>query len=253
MKLDTKPIIEVKEVSKYYPLNPQLIKVQSDSITSYIRKFITPKKDQGFMALDNISFNVFPGEIVGIVGSNGAGKSTLLRILSGIIRPTSGTANVKGLFGELFALNLGFNLQLSGRKNIYLYAAMKNIRKAIIEALIENIIEFSELEEFIDIPVKHYSSGMRGRLGFSLIIKTLPDIIFIDEALSTGDRQFRLKCQYELEQLKEQNRTMIIVSHSDVIIRNLCSRVLWLDQGKLIMDGDVDQGLSAYNKKDLIN
>ena len=250
-KLNAKPIIEVKEVTKYYPLNPQLIKVQSESFFSYMKKIVTPVNNRGFLALDRVSFDVFPGEIVGVVGSNGAGKSTLLRILSGIIRPTNGTIEVAGKFGELFSLNLGFNLELSGRKNIYLYAAMKNIRKIEIEAIIHDIIEFSELKEFIDIPVKHYSSGMRSRLGFSLVIKTLPEIIFIDEALSTGDRQFRLKCVYEMEQLKVQNRTMIIVSHSDAMIRKLCSRVLWLDQGKLNKDGDVNEGLNAYLNKDI--
>lgn len=241
-----KPIIVVEKVSKFFPLHPQLVKFQGETLLSYAKKLIIPRKRGGFMGLENINFSVYSGEQIGIIGKNGAGKTTLLRILSGINKPTEGKIEVIGQFGELFALNAGFNPELSGRKNIFIYAAMKNIPVKILENKIDEIIDFSELGEFIDIPIKQYSNGMRGRLGFSLVINFLPEIIFIDEALATGDAQFRQKCRSILTSLRDEKRTLVLVSHSSDMVKELCDRVIWLDKGKILMDGPVSDVLNAY-------
>jgi len=244
-----KPVVVAENITKYYPLNPQLVKIRGESLFTYLKKLIIPGNAKQFLALNNVSFIVNRGETVGIVGANGAGKSTLLRILTGISRPTEGTVKVDGKYSELFALNAGFNMELSGRKNIYLYAAMKNIPLSEIEEKMEYIIQFSGIREFIDEPVKRYSNGMRGRLGFSILFNTLPEIIFIDEALSVGDARFQEKCMESLLRFKEEKRTLIIVSHSQGMMRRLCTRLLWLDKGELIMDGQVEDVLKEYRSR----
>ncbi|MDH5647326.1 MAG: ATP-binding cassette domain-containing protein, partial [Candidatus Heimdallarchaeota archaeon] len=223
------PIIIADKIVKYYPLNPQLVKVRSESLRSYFSKIISPKSEDAFLALNGVNLKIYKGEIVGIIGNNGAGKSTLLRILTGISEPTSGQVEVRGDFGELFSLNAGFNMELSGRKNIFLYAAMKNIPKNIIENKITEIIKFSELGNFIDEPVKHYSSGMRGRLGFSLVFHTFPDIVFIDEALATGDIKFKNKCVEKILALIKEDKTFVIISHSIDLLKKICTRLIWME------------------------
>ncbi len=254
--MNNQPVVIANHVTKVYPRKPQLMKLREDKFLSYLSKkiFGGGSISREFIALDDINLNIYPGESVGIVGPNGAGKSTLLRVLVGITAPTSGTVTIRGEYGELFALNSGFNRDLSGRKNIYLLAAIKGISEYEIEDRIDSIIEFSELREFIDQPVKVYSSGMRGRLGFSILIHLLPDIIFIDEALATGDRNFRLKCQKRLDELVVENKTLVLVSHVSEIIKKMCARAIWLDQGKLIMDGEANLVIEAYeNDKQLRN
>lgn len=246
--MENQPVIIVEKVSKIYPQKPQLMKLREDKFLTYLNKLLFGRRQgaKRFTALDDISFKIYPGESVGIVGSNGAGKSTLLRVLAGITAPTSGSVSIDGKFGELFALNSGFNKDLSGRKNIYLLAAIKGISEEEIEKHISSIVEFSELGDFIDQPVKVYSSGMRGRLGFSILIHLLPDIVFIDEALATGDRKFRDKCQIKLGELLEQNKTLVMVSHAAEIIKASCTRAIWLDKGKIVMDGEVGEVIDAY-------
>jgi ABC-type polysaccharide/polyol phosphate transport system ATPase subunit len=246
--MDSSPVIIVKNVTKIYPQKPQLMKLREDKLLTFLGKkmFGRNERTKDFIALDDISFSVYPGESVGIVGYNGAGKSTLLRVLAGITAPTQGSVTIYGKYGELFALNSGFNKDLSGRKNIYLLAAIKGVSENEIENRMNSIIEFSELGDFIDQPVKIYSSGMRGRLGFSVLIHLLPDIIFIDEALSTGDRKFREKCQDKLNELMKEDKTLVLVSHAADIVKSTCTRAIWLDKGKLVMDGDVQEVVDAY-------
>lgn len=242
-----KPIIVAEHVSKWYPRHPQLMRARGEKLLNYlIIWFSNWRKTQRFQALDDINLRVFPGETVGLIGSNGSGKSTLLRVLTGISEPTSGRVYVRGEFRELFAFNAGFNLDVSGRKNIYLYAAMKGIAAAEIDEKMDAIIKFSGLGNFIDEPVKTYSTGMRSRLGFSLIVNTLPDIIFIDEALSAGDESFREKCNKTLMNFKRQGRTLVIVSHNLGIIKKLCNRIIWLEGGKIRMDGSKSEVFPAY-------
>jgi ABC-type polysaccharide/polyol phosphate transport system ATPase subunit len=247
--MQTNLAIEVKNVTKIFPQKPQFMRKHEDTFISLVSKRLIKKndKDSKFYALRNVSFTVSQGESVGIIGSNGAGKSTLLRVLTGIIHPTEGEVKIHGKHGELFALNAGFNLNLSGRKNIYLLGAIKGFSEKEIAKLENHIIEFSQLGHFIDQPVKVYSSGMRGRLGFSIIIHLLPNIIFIDEALATGDQNFRKKSQERLEDLvNSQSKTLVIVSHSSNILRELCSRLIWLEKGEIIMDGETEEVISSY-------
>ena len=240
------PVIYAKNVTKIFPLHPQAMRARGANIFSYFRRNVLKATDNQFPALKDINLEIFQGEAVGIVGSNGAGKSTLLQILTGISKPTSGLVSIRGEHGALFSLNSGFNLDLSGRKNIYLHAAIKGIPKVEIENKIDEIIEFSELGSFIDQPVKNYSSGMRGRLGFSIVIHTMPDTIFIDEALATGDVKFREKCQEKLDEFIHGNRTMVLVSHNSKNILDICSRAIWLEKGEIQMDSRPEEVVNAY-------
>ena len=240
------PNILVENVTKYYPRHPQLMR-KREKVTSYLSRWFSKKnKPEKFLALSNINFKIFPGESVGFVGSNGAGKSTLLRVITGISAPSSGEITITGEYRELFALNAGFNMDLSGRKNIYLYAAMKDISEKEIEEKVNDIIRFASLEEFIDDPVKTYSSGMRGRLGFSLITHTAPDILFIDEALAAGDTAFKEKCNDTLLRFRQEKKTLVIVSHGLSTLQELCTRIIWLEKGTIKMDGPVDNVLIEY-------
>ena len=242
------PSVLIENVTKYYPRHPQLMQ-KRERATSYLsRWFSKSNKSEKFLALSGINLAIFSGESVGFIGSNGAGKSTLMRIMTGISAPSSGKVTVNGKYRELFALNAGFNMDLSGRKNIYLYAAMKDISEKEIEEKMLEIINFAGLEDFIDDPVKTYSSGMRGRLGFSLVVHTAPDILFIDEALSAGDTSFKQKCNNTLLRFRDEKKTLIIVSHSLATLQELCSRVIWLEKGVIKMDGSTDDVLIEYQK-----
>lgn len=241
------PVIEAEEITKYYNRRPQIMRRRGQTLAAYLMTWLSKnKRESRFLVLDDINFKIYPGETVGLIGSNGSGKSTLLRILTGITRPTKGNVNIHGAYRELFSLNAGFNMELSGRKNIYLYAAMKYISNQVIDEKIDSIIDYSGLGNFIDEPVKSYSSGMRSRLGFSIIINTLPDIIFIDEALSPGDEAFREKCNKTLLQLRKEKKTIVIVSHSLVTLRKLCTRAIWLDNGMIRLDGDAQKVIHEY-------
>ena len=243
------PLIIVDNVTKYYPLRGKDSKKRNGGkLTKLTDVIFSNKNRKEVKVLDNVSFKVYPGESIGLVGSNGSGKSTLVRIITGITNPTSGNAIVKGEFGELFSLNTGFNMQLTGRQNIYLYAAMKGISKKQIEERMDEIIEFSEIGQYIDEAVKTYSSGMRGRLGFSMAIHNIPDVVFIDEALSTGDQRFQNKCENKFEEwLSSGNRTLILVSHLESAVRHICNRAIWLEKGIIKMIGSVDEIYNAYN------
>lgn len=243
------PVVIARNVTKIYPRKPQLMRSRENSFLKLINRRATGRhlNDKKFWALTDVSFEINSGESVCLIGSNGAGKSTLLRILTGITKPTSGHVKVNGNYGELFALNSGFNKDLSGRKNIYLLGAIKGFSKESLDEKIQEIVEFSELGDFIDQPVKVYSSGMRGRLGFSILIHLLPDIIFIDEALSTGDKKFQQKCTKRLNEWSQGGKTLVIVSHAAPLLREICTRAIWLDHGKVKLDGEVNQVLSAYD------
>ena len=201
-----------------------------------------------FEALHGISFEIKRGEIVGLVGRNGSGKSTLLRVLAGIFEPDRGSVDLHGCTVSLLALGVGFLKQLSGRDNIYLSAMLLGFSQAEIEEQIDEIIEFSELGEFIEKPVRTYSSGMVSKLGFSIsaILKT--DIILVDEVLSVGDSKFKKKSFNKMmELISEKNRTVVIVSHDAKTIQQLCTSVIWLHDGDIRMIGPADEVVSAYN------
>lgn len=204
------------------------------------------ERDNIVWALRDISFNVKPGEVVGVIGKNGAGKSTLLKVLSRITHPTAGQVELLGRISSLLEVGTGFHPELTGRENIYLNGTILGMTKAEIDLKFEEIVEFSGVKRFIDTPVKFYSSGMRVRLAFSVAAHLEPEILLIDEVLSVGDAAFQKKSLGKMEEVSKEGRTVIFVSHNMGAVRSLCSRGLLLENGTLTKDGDVDQVINYY-------
>ena len=204
-----------------------------------------PAVREELWALRHVTFSVRTGESVGIIGRNGAGKSTLLQVLTGIYRPDEGTVERRGRIG-LLQLGTGFHPDLSGRDNIYLTGAILGLKRREIQRLYDDIVAFSELERFIDTPIKSYSAGMLTRLGFSIAIHALPDILLIDEVLATGDERFRKKCFARLDEIRDMGRTIVFVSHAMDEVRRLCERALCLDRGRAVFEGPSDEAADFY-------
>jgi teichoic acid transport system ATP-binding protein len=199
-------------------------------------------------ALKHVSFDVPTGTAMGIIGANGAGKSTLMRAMAGILPPTSGSIEVWGKASTLLALGVGFNPRLSGRENIILGGLAAGLSRDEVEERADDVAEWTELGDFIDMPMQTYSSGMSARVGFSVAVHMKPDILMIDEALSTGDAHFREKANAKMAELRESARAMFLVSHGMGSIKEMCSDAIWLDHGKLMMRGEPDQVINAYMK-----
>jgi len=202
-------------------------------------------KDEIF-ALKNVSFSVERGEIVGIIGRNGAGKSTLLKVLSKITYPTSGKISVRGRVGSLLEVGTGFHDELSGRENVYLNGSILGMTKKEVKSKLDEIVAFADVGKFLETPIKHYSSGMRLRLGFSVAAHLDTDILFVDEVLAVGDAAFQEKCLNKMKELRESGRTLIVVSHTMSTVENLCPRVLWIDGGELKLDGRPADIIKSY-------
>lgn len=198
------------------------------------------------LALQNVTFDVRVGTAMGIIGSNGAGKSTLLRAMAGILPPTSGNVEVWGKASTLLALGVGFNKSLSGRENIVLGGLAAGLSRREVEARADEIAEWTELGDFIDLPMNTYSSGMAARVGFSVAVHMKPDILMIDEALSTGDAHFREKASAKMAELRESARAMFLISHGLSSISEMCNECIWLDKGRLMMRGAPDEVIDAY-------
>ena len=204
-------------------------------------------KGETFMALDGVSFEVEKGERVGIIGHNGAGKSTLLKLISRVTAPTGGSIGLNGRVASMLEVGTGFHGELTGRENIYMNGAILGMTKKEIDAKVENIIEFSECRQFIDTPVKRYSSGMYVKLAFSVAAHLDSEIMIMDEVLAVGDMAFQKKCLEKMSDVsKTQGRTILYVSHNMNTIRQLCDRVIVLDHGKVVFDGDVEEGIGVY-------
>jgi ABC-2 type transport system ATP-binding protein len=191
-----------------------------------------------FQALRDVDLDIRSGESVGLIGPNGSGKSTLLKILTGILRPTTGTVEVSGRVSSLLELGAGFNGELSGRDNIFLNASLLGLSRKETEGLFDSIVEFSELEEFIDNPVKHYSSGMYVRLGFAVAVHVDPDILLVDEVLAVGDEAFARKCLDKIAEFRREGRTILFVTHALDLVEQICDRGIVLDHGRVVFDGD---------------
>ena len=204
------------------------------------------REETAILALDDVNFGVEVGEVVGIIGRNGAGKSTLLKVLSKITYPTSGRVKVRGRVASLIEVGTGFHDELSGRENIYLNGSILGMRKREIDARIDQIIDFAGVEKFVDTPIKRYSSGMRLRLGFAVAAHMDPDVLFVDEVLAVGDAEFQKKCLTAMDELRSGGRTVLFVSHNMAAIENLCPRTVWIDGGRLRMDGPSDKVIAAY-------
>jgi ABC-type polysaccharide/polyol phosphate transport system ATPase subunit len=235
--------IEIENASKRYILHKQKPYLLHEVVkrVSGVRSH-----HEEFWALKDVSFRVGHGESIAIIGRNGAGKSTLLGLVAGSVYPTSGRVKVNGRLGALLELGAGFHPDLTGRENIYLNASLLGLGKDEIEQQFASILDFSELHDFIDVPLKNYSSGMQVRLGFSVAIHIDPDIIIMDEALSVGDTAFQTKCIQRIDTMKASGKTLLFVSHSAAQVESLCKRVIWLEHGKVRMDGPAADVLKAY-------
>ena len=202
--------------------------------------------DETIWALKDVSFQIKPGEVVGIIGRNGAGKSTLLKILSGITDPTDGYADIYGRVGSLLEVGTGFHPELTGRENIYLNGAILGMKKAEIEGKLDEIVAFAEIDKFLDTPVKHYSSGMYVRLAFSVAAHLEPEILLVDEVLAVGDMAFQRKCLGKMDDVAQQGRTVLFVSHNMGLLQQLCERGIFLKHGTVHTDGTITEAVDAY-------
>ena len=232
------PIIKFDNVSKVYTL-------YRSSREQFAALFYQSKKLHKHKALDGISFEIRKGESVAIIGKNGAGKSTVLKMITGVAFPTEGTVSVKGRVAALLELTAGFAPDMTGRENIYFKGYVLGMKESEIKQIEEKVIEFADLGEYIDQPVRTYSSGMRMRLGFAININTDPDILVVDEALSVGDAAFKKKCKKRIKEMIKQNITVLYVSHSKDIA-DICDRAIYLQKGKVIFDGSMEETLEKY-------
>ena len=238
-----KPAILAHHLSKCYQLYAQPKDRLKQLIWGQRRQYY-----QALWALREIDLAIMPGEVIGIVGKNGSGKSTLLQLICGTLTPTSGKVQINGRLAALLELGAGFNPEFTGRENIWMNAAIIGLTQQEIADRIEQIIDFSEIRHFIDQPVKTYSSGMYVRLAFSIAISVDPDILIIDEALSVGDGAFARKSFNRIMQLRDSGKTILFCSHSLFQIESLCNRAFWINQGKLMVEGDVKQVVTAYQQ-----
>lgn len=238
-------MIQVNDVSMCYRMNYDRIQ----SIKEFIVQLIKGKiKYEEFWALRNIGFSVEKGEVLGIVGHNGAGKSTLLKIISGILKPTEGSLQVNGMIVPMLELGSGFDFDLTGRENIFLNGAILGYPEEFLKAKYDEIVAFSELGQFIEVPLRNYSSGMVMRLAFSIATVVNPDILIVDEILAVGDAAFQEKSKARMLELMSGGTTVLFVSHSLEQIREMCDRVLWLDHGEMKMIGPAPTVCDAYGQ-----
>ncbi len=224
----------------------------SEKLESFKEYFIKLIKGElhykDFIAVNNISFAVKKGEVFGIVGTNGSGKSTTLKMISGILKPTSGKINVCGNIAPLIELGAGFDGELTARENIYLNGAVLGYSKKYIDENFDRIVDFAELREFLDMPIKNYSSGMVARIAFAIATVITPDILIVDEILAVGDFLFQEKCEKRINELMDGGTTVVIVSHSIEQIERLCDRVLWIEKGNIKMLGETKEVCSQYRQ-----
>jgi len=238
------PAIRVSDVSMMFHMHKEKI----DNLKEYIIRILKRKVSfTEFWALRDISFEVQPGERLGVLGFNGAGKSTLLKVIAGVMKPTTGTVEIRGVIAPLLELGAGFDMNYSGRENIFLYGATMGYSRAYIKARYDEILEFSELKDFIDAPVKNYSSGMRARLGFSIATAVEPEVLIVDEVLSVGDAKFRNKSEAKIQSMFDKGVTVLFVSHNTAQVRSLCNKAILLDKGRIIAQGEADEVCDTYD------
>lgn len=241
-----KTAVKVENVSVMFNLNKEKI----DNIKEYVIKFLKRKiRFTEFWALTDVSFEVKEGERIGILGFNGAGKSTLLKVIAGVLKPTKGTVQVNGVIAPLLELGAGFDMNYSGSENIYLYGATMGYSRKYIEERYQQIVDFAELGEFIDVPVKNYSSGMRARLGFAIATAVDPQVLILDEVLSVGDAKFKKKSEAKIMSMFDKGITVLFVSHNTAQVRRLCTKAVLLEKGRVIASGTADEVCDIYDSK----
>lgn len=237
------PVIKIENVSLRYFVPREQVKSFKEYV---IRKAQGKVVYEEFWALKNVTFNINKGEVFGIVGQNGAGKSTLLKLIAKVLKPVSGRVWVKGKVAPLLSVGAGFHQELTGRENIFLNGTLLGFTQKQMEEKFEDIVEFSELRDFIDAPIRTYSSGMVARLGFAVATDSVPDILIVDEALAVGDEAFQAKCFARIKDYQSQGMTTLLVTHGAERVRKLCSRVAWLHKGELKMLGGVTDVMNGY-------
>ena len=243
--------VEITRLSKWYRLGEYSGDTMlREAIMGAFAKLKNRKRksEQTIWALRDVSFKVEPGEVLGIIGRNGAGKSTLLKLLSKITYPSSGMMSVKGRVASLLEVGTGFHEELTGRENVYLNGSILGMKKKEIDQRLEEIVEFSGVQQFMDTPIKRYSSGMRLRLGFAVAAHLSPDILLVDEVLAVGDAEFQKKCLNAMDSLRTSGRTVLFVSHNMAAIESLCSRCIWIDAGRIRADGEARSIVADYMK-----
>lgn len=244
-------MITVKNVSMKFDLG-----IEKDfSFKQAFINILTPKKNKKkkeyFYALSDVSFHIDKGEVIGLIGSNGAGKSTLLKVVSGVMKPTKGTVEVNGVISPMIELGAGFDAELTARENIYLNGAVMGYSKKFLDEKFDDIVEFSELRDFLDVPVKNFSSGMTAKLAFSIATIVNPEILIVDEILSVGDIKFQEKSKNKMLEMIKGGTTVLYVSHSLKSIEELCDRVIWLEHGKVVEIGDTKEICDKYYQKQM--
>ncbi len=236
-------IIDIQNVSMRFNLEQE----KTDTIKEYVLKMLQRKlKFNEFYALQDVSFSVKKGESLALIGANGSGKSTMLKIIAGVLQPSSGKARIQGSIAPLIELGAGFDMDLTARENIFLNGAVLGYSRSFIEKNFDDIVGFAELEDFVDVPVKNYSSGMVARLGFSIATQVKADILIVDEILAVGDFMFQQKCYERMEKMLSGGTTLLFVSHDAEQVKKLCSRAIWLEHGHVMADGKAEQVCEEY-------
>lgn len=237
--------VELRNVEMHFNMSKEKL----ESLKEYFLKLVRRQlMFEDFVALDKVSFDIPKGDVFGIVGLNGSGKSTTLKVISGILKPTKGTVQTQGVIAPLIELGAGFDMELTARENIYLNGSVLGFSKKFMDEKFDDIVEFSEMKNFLDVPMKNYSSGMVARIGFAIATVTTPDILIVDEILAVGDFLFQKKCEERINAMMRDDTTVIIVSHSIDQIERLCKHCLWLEKGKVKMIGETDEVCEAYKK-----
>jgi len=241
---EKEPIVKIKDIKKSFFLPHE----KHDTLVEYVThpSRIFKRTGEQYEVLKDIDLDIYPGEFVGIMGRNGSGKSTLLKIISGIYQPTSGEVVVNGSMVPFLELGVGFNFDLTGRENVFLNGVILGMRKSFLSAKYEEIVEFAELEKFMDVPMKNFSSGMQVRLAFSIAIMADADIYILDEVLAVGDVVFQNKCFDVFREYKAKGKTIILVTHSPELVRNFCDRAVYLENGVLHEAGNKDEIINMY-------
>jgi len=242
-KAKSESVIRLKDISVCYEIPIEPIVSFKEYAIQFVRGRIKTRK---FLALSNISLEIYRGEILGIIGKNGAGKSTLLKVISRILPPTTGRIRVVGQVSPLLELGAGFHLELTGRENVFLNGTLLGHTRRDIEDHLDDIINFAEIGEFIDAPLRTYSSGMVSRLGFAVATAWKPDILILDEVLVVGDESFRIKCQTRMQAFRATGATIFLVTHDMNALRLLCTRAIWLDHGLVRMAGVTEEVVRSY-------
>ena len=244
-------MIKIENVSMKFNLEIEKDFSMKQAFVNLFTKKKKKKKSEDFWALKDVSFNLGKGEVVGLIGSNGAGKSTLLKVVSGVMKPTKGKVKVKGVISPMIELGAGFDGNLTARENIYLNGAILGYSKEFLDDKFDEIVEFSELKDFLDVPVKNFSSGMTAKLAFSIATIVNPEILIVDEILSVGDIKFQEKSKRKMMEMIKGGTTVLYVSHSLESIKDLCTKVVWLEHGKVVKMGDTNKICDAYYKEQM--